>query len=246
MLDFIKSLLRSVESLLTALVRFVSKHPFDTAKYRFNFPEVWYSPWRTDPAFQSIYRRISANTLISERKLFDLLSLAKQVHGASDTRVLEIGTYRGGSAALLAHALPDVQLTLWDNWGKPVFGDDYFVKKVYAEGDDLSQTQSLVKSIGTPSALGCEYVCELFPNERVLAAHEGQYSLVHFDIYDEGAFEKGIALVWPKIRSGGMFVCGGYGAISLDKLTGRINCFAEANACLFVQTQSGMGVLIKR
>lgn len=246
MLDFIKSLLRWVESFLTALVRFASKHPFDTAKYRFNFPEVWYSPWRSDPAFQSIYRRISANTLISERKLFDLLSLAKQVRGFSATRVLEIGTYQGGSGALLAQALPDAQLTLWDNWGKPVAGDDYFVKKVYAEDSDLSRAQALVKSIGTPSALACEYVCELFPNEQVLAAHPGEYSLVHFDIYDESAFANGIALVWPKLCTGGMFICGGYGAISLDKLTEAINRFIEANACTFVQTQSGMGVLIKR
>lgn len=246
MLDFIKSLMRLVESILTALVRFASKHPFDTDRYRFNFPEVWYSPWRTDPAFQSIYRKISAHTLISERKLFDLLSLAKQVRGFSGTRVLEIGTYKGGSGALLAHALPDARLTLWDNWGKPVANDEYFVKKIYAEDSDLSQARALVTSIGTPSAQACEYVCELFPNEQVLAAHHGEYSFVHFDIYDESAFAKGIAFVWPKLCIGGMFVCGGYGAISLDKLTGAVNQFIEANDCTFVQTQSGMGVLIKR
>lgn len=245
-LTIIKSILSSTESLLTWLVRCAAKHSFDSTRYHFNFPEVWYSPWREDSEFRSIYKQVASNTLISERKLFDLASLGKQVKHLQDGMVLEIGSYRGGSGALLAATLPETRLILWDNWGKPVAENDYFIKKVYAVNGDLSQAQALLGTIQSPSAPRCEFVNDIFPSEQIIAAHAGEYSFVHFDIYDESAFVEGIELIWPKLRIGGMFVCGGYGAISLDKLTTAVNVFVQAHDCTFVQSQSGLGVIIKK
>jgi O-methyltransferase len=245
-LKLIQLNLSRVEGLLTWLVHIVAKHSFSKTLYRFNFPEVWYSPWRENLEFQAIYQKVAAHTLISERKLFDLFSLANQVTHFRDGRVLEIGSYRGGSGALLAAVLPQMQLILWDNWGKPVVENSYFIKKIYAVDSDLLQAQDLVSALQSPNALSCHFVSDIFPNRRIIDLHHGGYTFVHFDIYDESAFVEGMALIWPKLRVGGIFVCGGYGAISLNGLTKEVNMFVESHDCTFIQSQSGLGVIIKR
>lgn len=240
-------ILRRAEDLLTWLVAAGARHPFNRQRYRFNVPEVWYSPWNEDEGFQAIYRKIANNTLISRRKLFDLHALTRQVRHAAGERVLEVGSFRGGSSALLAAALPDARLTLWDNWGKSIEKNDYFVKKVYAVDDDLAQARKQVGEIDTPSARNCEFISEVFPNEHVISGWSEAISLVHFDVYDQQAFKLGISLVWPRLRRGGMFICGGYGSISLDPLTSEINAFVrDRDDCIFVQSQSGLGVIIKK
>ncbi len=245
-LTIIKSILNCVEGFLTWLVHIVAKNSFNKTIYRFNFPEVWYSPWRENRDFQAIYEKISSQTLISERKLFDLYSLANQVAHFRNGIVLEIGSYRGGSGALLAAVLPEMQLILWDNWGKPVVESTYFIQKTYAVQSDLSQAQNFMKAFQLNSPLSCNFVSDVFPNSHIINSHFGEYTFVHFDIYDENAFLEGMALVWPKLRVGGVFVCGGYGAISLRGLTEQVNLFVKRHNCTFIQSQSGQGVIIKR
>lgn len=245
-LTIIQSALNRIEEVVTWLVHIATRHPFNKTLYRFNFPEVWYSPWRENLEFQAIYEKVASQTLISERKLFDLFFLANQVTHFRSGMVLEIGSYKGGSGALLAAVLPQMQLILWDNWGKPVVENNYFVQKIYAVNSDLLQAQELVGSMQSPSALSCNFVCDIFPNTRIIDSHNGEYSFVHFDIYDESAFIEGAALIWPKLRIGGIFVCGGYGAISLNALTEAVNLFVSRHDCTFIQSQSGLGVIIKR
>ena len=242
----IKSIVRCVESLLTWLVRVTAKDSFNDTRYRFNLPEVWYSPWREDRDFLSVYRKIVPHTLISERKLFDLFCLGKQVSHFQRGIVLEVGSYKGGSGALLASALPEMQLILWDNWGTPVVENDYFVEKVYATSSDLLHAQDLVSAVNSSSALTCKFVSDSFPNRQVIDSYAGEYVFVHFDIYDENAFDVGMSHIWPKLRVGGIIVCGGYGAISLDALTEVVNLFVKGRDCTFIQSQSGLGVIIKR
>lgn len=245
-MKLIQSTLTSVENLLTWLVHIAAKHSFNKTLYRFNFPEVWYSPWRGNLEFQAVYEKVASQTLISERKLFDLFSLARQVTHFRSGTILEIGSYRGGSGALLAAVLPQMQLILWDNWGKPVVEDSYFIQKTYAASDDLLQAQVLVRALQSPDALSCNFVSDIFPDSQIIDSHNGEYNFVHFDIYDENAFVEGMALIWPKLSVGGIFVCGGYGAISLSKLTEEVNLFVKRHDCTFIQSQSGLGVIIKR
>jgi hypothetical protein len=242
----LKRLVPWFESLVTLLVYYLFGRSFDRRKYRFNLPEVWYSPWHDDQEFAAIYDAISGNTLLSKRKLYDLYRLSRQ-YGRLGGDFLEVGTLRGGTAALLAFAFSGPKLMLWDNWGKQVQHDDYFVKKAYSASEDLAMTRALIQRSVPAVAERCVYVDELFPNETIIEGCEGPFSLVHFDIYDKSAFESGVEMIWPKLMNGAVFIVSAYGSISLDALTNAVNGFAQRrDDCTFIQSQSGLGLLVKK
>jgi hypothetical protein len=242
----LKRIVSWFELMVTFLVYCLCGRNFDRRKYRFSVPEVWYSPWQDDQEFSAIYDVISGNTLLSRRKLYDLYMLSRQ-YGGWGGDFLEVGTLRGGTAALLAFAFSGPKLVLWDNWGKQVQHDDYFVKKVYSASEDLAMTRALLRRSIPAVAERCVYVDELFPNEAIIRDSEGPFSLVHFDIYDKSAFESGVEMIWPKLMHGAVFIVSAYGSISLDALTNAVNLFAKKrDDCIFIQSQSGLGLLVKK
>lgn len=243
---FLKKAVYFVELLLTWFVGLFFRQKFDRHIYRFNFPEVWYSPWNGNDTFTFLHAMISSNTLVSKRKLYDLFRVSAQINRLGGD-YLEIGTLRGGTAALLAATFTGARIVLWDNWGKHVEHDNYFIKKVYSESDDLDKTKSLLELV-VPQVLDrCLFVNRAFPCESVISGWTRPFSLVHFDIYDKAAFEVGIRLIWPRIQEGGIFIVSAYGSISLDQLTSAVNDFVQKQTdCFFIQSQSGLGLLVKR
>ncbi len=245
-MGFIKKAVYWAECLLTWSVGLVFRQKFDRRIYRFNVPEVWYSPWNGDDAFAAVYAAILGNTLVSKRKLYDLFSISRQFNRLGGD-YLEVGTLRGGTAVLLSATFTGHRMVLWDNWGRHVEYDDYFVEKVYSKSDDLNETRRLLEQVSPQILDRCSFIDKPFPCESVVADWNHPFSLVHFDIYDKAAFEAGIELVWPRIKAGGVFIVSAYGSISLDPLTRSVNEFARKQAdCLFIQSQSGLGLLIKR
>jgi len=243
---FLKRIVPWFEWAVTLLVYSLFGRNFNRKKYRFSVPEVWYSPWQHDKEFAAIYEAISGNTLLSRRKLYDLYDLSRQQRRLGGD-FLEVGTLRGGTAALLAFAFSGSKLMLWDNWGKQVQHDDYFVKKAYSASEDLEMTRALIQRSTPAAAERCVYVDELFPNEAIIQGCEGPFSLIHFDIYDRAAFEIGVEMIWPKLMNGAIFIVSAYGSISLDSLTNAVNVFAQKHDdCIFIQSQSGLGLLIKK
>ncbi len=234
-----------VECLITISIGLIFRHKFDQRIYRFNIPEVWYSPWNGDDTFAKVYTAISGSTLVSRRKLYDLFCLSGKFNCLGGD-YLEVGTLRGGTAGLLATTFTGARMVLWDNWGEHIEHDNYFVEKVYSEGDDLNKTRRLLEDIAPKVLLRCFFVDKKFPCESLIANWDRQFSLVHFDIYDKTAFEAGIRLLWPRIQEGGVFIVSAYGSISLDSLTSSVNEFVrKQDDCLFIQSQSGLGLLIK-
>lgn len=245
-MKFVVRLIAFAEDLLTGIVSLLSKEGFNTRRYRFNIPEVWYSPWNEHNEFNSLYTIISHSTLISRRKLFDLYQIGLQVNRDTNGVILEIGTYRGGSGALLASVFSEKSLIFWDIWSKVVEEDNTFVKKTYSAVSDLDQAKLLLGKIGTHSAVNATFVDDIFPNPSIISGWAGKVSMVHFDIYDSNAFTCGIEMLWPMLSVGGIFIVGGYGAISLNPLTDAVNQFVNRSNCLFIESQSGMGLIIKQ
>jgi O-methyltransferase len=242
LMDLIKSFANYIAGFLSWTVWALARHKFDRRLYRMHFPEVWYSPWDKNKEFSSLYKKIRNHTNVSKMKLFDLYAINKQIQNLEGD-VLEIGTYRGGSAALLAAGSSRSRLFMWDIWGMKIKQNDYFIKKLYSTSEDLEFARELLKSMVTDFESRCEFINELFPNPDVIRSWDNTFAIVNFDTYDENAFSEGIELIWPKLCVGGIFVVGGYGAISLDPLTRAVNAFTEKNDCLFVQAQSGSGLI---
>ena len=161
---------------------------------------------------------------------------------------MEIGTLRGGSGALLASNLLTNELILWDRWGDKIASgkkDNYFIKKKYAEADDLLTSKNLIRTF-INKKVNLDYKNISFPNKKIINRLNNNLSLVHFDIYNKKAFTDGIKLIWPKMIKGGVFIVSAYGSISLDPLTDAVNLYVrQKHDCIFFQTHSGMALLIK-
>jgi hypothetical protein len=100
-MSFLKKAVYWVECLITLLVGLIFRHKFDRRIYRFNVPEVWYSPWNQDHAFAKVYSAISGSTLVSRRKLHDLFCFIRKFNCLGGD-YQEVGTLRGGKARRLA------------------------------------------------------------------------------------------------------------------------------------------------
>ena len=162
---------------------------------------------------------------------------------------MEIGTLRGGSAALLASNLLSNELILWDKWDDKIASlkkDDYLIKKKYAEKNDLLTAKNLIRKF-TNKKVNLDFKNISFPNKKIINCLNDNLSLVHFDIYNKKAFTDGIKLIWPKMVEGGIFIVSAYGSISLNPLTDAVNFYVkQKHDCIFFQTHSGMALLIKK
>ena len=233
------------ENIVTFIVYVSARHKFDKSRYRFNFTEVWFSPWIKDKEFNAIYAKVAENTLISKRKLYDLFLVGRQVHYVPGD-ILEIGSWRGGSAALLACVLPEKNIMLWDNWGSLVNKDSYFIDKEYSDNADLAKAKLLLARVVPEAEKRCSFIERVFPGDIAEADLAPCFSLIQFDVYDDQAFVDGAEVLWSRLSTGGVFMIGGYGAISLDHLTIKVDEFVRKHDCFFIQALSGIGLMIKR
>lgn len=246
----IKEFKKYLEYIINFLLNFVTKEKFDKNKYKFSIKEVWYSPWEISNQFNELYFKIFKNTLISKQKLFCLYNISKQI-SKLDGAFLEIGTLKGGSAALLASSLKGKELILWDNWNGSMNDDvkknNYFVEKIYTKKSDYFLAKSLVEKFTNQNKTKLVLKNDLFPNKKIIDSINNNISLVHFDIYDKDAFIKGIELIWPKIINGGIFIVSAYGSISLDSLTDAVDNYCkDKQDCVFFQSFSGLAILFKQ
>jgi hypothetical protein len=241
-----KSIIRFVEWFVTSVVGLFFADRFDRSLYHFSLSEVWYTPWDKDERFNAAFQQVNGYTLVSKRKLYDLYQLAGQ-YAAREGAWLEVGTLKGGTAGILAsRARADQSVICWDNWGKVVESDDYFVKKIYSSTNDLATAKKLIASIQDQTGCKAQFVDCVFPDVTLVESWAHPFSLIHFDIYSVDAFVEGIQLLWPRIERYGVFIVSAYGSISLDPLNAAVNEFVRnSKDCVFVQSQSGMGLIFK-
>mgnify|MGYP006380114525 FL=1 len=67
------------------------------------FPKSTYSPWLQDKAFMEIYNAIKGNTLVDIYRCYELWSISNRLQ-KKGAAIIEVGVWRGGTAALLAKA----------------------------------------------------------------------------------------------------------------------------------------------
>src|SRR5579884_4113325 len=66
------------------------------------FPAATYSPWLSDPEFDSVYQIIRHNTLVDIYRCYELWQLVGETAKLPEGDFIEIGVWRGGTGALIA------------------------------------------------------------------------------------------------------------------------------------------------
>src|SRR3984957_12027688 len=78
--------------------RLINKGP----DYEVVLPNATYSPWNLDETFIAAYSQIKDATLVDKYRCFELWRLVEQCTKLEGGALIEVGVWRGGTAALIA------------------------------------------------------------------------------------------------------------------------------------------------
>ena len=165
--------------------------------------------WTTDKAFQSLYRQLGDNVLLSEVRCFILWQFVK-VAARREGEAAEIGVYQGGTARLLSKTLSNTGKTLhlFDTFsGMPATDPS---RDIVQEGDFRDTSLQTVREY-LGDCENVEFHPGFFPDTgRVVEAK--RFSFVHIDVDIYQSVKDCCEFFYPRMSPGGIMLMDDYGS----------------------------------
>jgi O-methyltransferase len=237
------------QSAFNALGYRVVKLP-NAAPYGRVLPEADYMPWNSDEAFLETYSAVRSHTLVDTYRCWELWTLVQQTAKLSGGAIVEVGVWRGGTAAILARAAQRAgvseQLYLCDTFAGVVKSgpNDSF----YRGGEHADTTRDLVEGLLRSLHLtNARTVAGIFPDESAGSLPADlRLRLVHLDVDTYQSGHDAMAWAWPRLVSGGIVVYDDYGFHSCTGITTLVNEQASWADALVLHNLNGHALVIKR
>ena len=242
--DFLEILRAERRDLLNRLrqTRFTTLKPGYTQTQV--IPHASYSPWLDDAAFVAVHERIRSATLVDVYRCHELYRIAQQMERVPGDFV-EVGVWRGGSAALLAGAAPGKTIHLFDTFAgvaKARPGYD----TLYAGGEHADTDRATVEALFAAMGLQCRIHVGVFPDDtrdRLPA----QVALAHIDVDTYASARDSFGALWPLVAPGGVVIFDDYGFFGCEGVTQAVHeIVAAATDALLVHNLNGHALLVKR
>ncbi|GAB6187889.1 TylF/MycF/NovP-related O-methyltransferase [Thermopirellula anaerolimosa] len=237
-----KSLLRKAGYEVHRLPSHDPATPYETIR-----PRATYAPWRRDEAFLQIYRKVRDRTLVDVYRLWELWTLVEQAAKVGGA-LLEVGVWRGGSGALIAHRAEQC------GFDSPVFLCDTFRGVVKAADQDadyrggehadtsLEQVRRFLDDLGLTRTVLLQGV---FPDETGDRVADRRFALCHIDVDTYQSAADIVEWVWPRLNVGGMVVYDDYGFAVCSGIARHVEEQRSRPGCLVLHNLNGHAVLIK-
>jgi O-methyltransferase len=213
-------------------------------------PLASYAPWNGDASFMDVHRRIQRNTFLDIYRLYELWTLVGQSSKLSGKgSLLEVGVWRGGSGALIAHRARQCGVS------DPIYLCDTFtgVAKAGAEdpyyrgGEHDDTSTNIVERLIAGFELRDVYVLSgVFPEEsgsRIGAAEKFRFCHIDVDVYQ--STRDVLEWVWPRLLPGGIVVIDDFGFRGCEGVTRYIEEIGREPDRIFIHNLNGHGILIK-
>ena len=176
-------------------------------------PKATYAPWRANREFVELYAKVSSHTLVDIYRLYELYVLAGSVP-AKEGDFLEVGVWKGGSAAILgarSSDLPNCKLWLADTFtGVPKAKSAK--DTIYQGGEHADTSVGEVEDLLRACDVGnYEILCGLFPQETSEPLDACSFRFVHIDVDAYESAAQVFRWVWPRVVVGGVVVFDDYG-----------------------------------
>ncbi|HUX12031.1 MAG TPA: TylF/MycF/NovP-related O-methyltransferase [Spirochaetia bacterium] len=230
--------------------------------YQKVLPLANYAPWMNDAEFAAIRAAIEGNTLVDSYRCYSLWKLVEQaVQHEGD--LLEVGVWRGGTGALIAHqasrARSDSRRSAEDIFdpsqaSRCVFLADTFngVAKAgprdsYYRGGEHANTslkvvESLLGSLGIGNAILLEGV---FPEDTGDLIDDHRFCFCHIDVDVYQSARDVFEWVWPRLTVGGIVVYDDYGFYGCEGVTAHVNeIFPDAQRTV-IHNLNGQAIVVK-
>ena len=188
-------------------------------------PKATYAPWRDDDVFNRLLKLVHGATLVDKYRLYELYSLAASP-SASGGDFLEVGVWKGGSAAILgarAEMLAGVHLWLADTFtGVPAACCPH--DTLYRGGEHADTTVVDVRRLlGECGVSNYEILVGRFPEDTGGVVTGKVFRFVHIDVDSYESAASVFRWVYPRVCRGGLIVFDDYGFWGCEGVTAFVN-----------------------
>jgi O-methyltransferase len=208
-------------------------------------PFATLSPWLNDADFLNLYERVKGHTLVDIYRCYELWTLAKQTIDI-EGNILEVGVWRGGTGAVMAHALantPEKIVFLADTFTGVVKAGDRDTNYKGGEHADTSidLVRDLMKSL---SIINFEVLQGIFPEDTQHMV-EGKISMLHCDVDVYSSSKDIVEWCLPRLSMGSMIVFDDYGFFGCEGVTKFCDEFRQRKNFRFMHNLNGHAIFIK-
>jgi len=185
-------------------------------------PVASYAPWRDDREFLAVYNRVSAHTLVDVYRCYELWSVARQLRGVRGN-VLEVGVWRGGTAAVLAVASADAShLWLADTFEGVTKATP--VDTSYVGGEHADTSEEIVRRLLAQMDVTQFTILKgVFPDATGARMDGAAIKLCHIDVDTYQSAKDVFMWVWPRLVTGGVVIFDDYGFWGCEGVTTAVN-----------------------
>jgi len=203
------------------------------------------SPWLTDKKFNKIYEGVRKNTLVDRVRCYHLYLLIQQIEKVPGD-ILEVGTWRGGTAGIFTQLLPKKMVYLADTFKGVVKSSvwEHYKDKAHAD-----TSEELVRDFlgGHLKVSNFEILKGIFPEDTGKKVADKAFSLVYLDVDVYQSTKDAFEYVWKNVTHGGIVVFDDYGMISacegISKFIDEIKADTDK---LFIPNLNGQAYVIKQ
>jgi O-methyltransferase len=203
------------------------------------------SPWLTDKDFSKIYNSIRKHTLVDRVRCYHLYLLIHQIKKVPGD-ILEVGTWRGGTAGIFTQLLPDKLVYLADTFKGVVKASEWehYKDKAHADTSEDLVRNFLTDDLGVSNF---KILNGIFPEDTGKAVEKKTLSLVYLDVDVYQSTKDAFHYVWKSITKGGMVVFDDYGMVSAcEGISKFVNEIKDDADKLFIPNLNGQAYVIKQ
>jgi|SRR5690606_19184376 len=229
------------------LLERLRKTRFSTLKAGYShgqiIPHASYSPWLDDESFLKLFSRISPTyTLVDIYRCHELYALAQQlIHVPGD--LVEVGVWRGGTAALIGSAASTKSIHLFDTFSGVAKASEH--DTFYSGGEHSDTSVEVVKSLMRSLNLECHIHIGVFPDDTYADLPE-LISFAHIDVDTYQSAREACLTIWPRLSKSGVIVFDDYGFFGCEGVTQAVHELAAATPnAFFLHNLNGHAVLVK-
>ena len=213
------------------------------------FPEATYSPWLADQEFNHVNEVIRKNTLVDVYRCYELWQLVGEAAELPEGDLIEIGVYRGGTAALIAKRCQLVGITnklhLCDTFHGVVKAGS--LDGAYKGGEHADTSEKIVLELFRQLGLEQPGILPgIFPDDtgHLVSSRTFRFCHIDVDVYDSA--RDIMSWVWPRLVPGGIVVFDDFGFYSCVGITRFVNEERSKPDRIVIHNLNGHGIVIKR
>ncbi|TVR71562.1 MAG: methyltransferase [Spirochaetaceae bacterium] len=207
-----------------------------------------YRPWEADLSFLASWKKVRDRTMVDCARLYELWELAGQIPPDLPGAVLEVGAWRGGSAALLGLRLrelgdyrPLVVADTFEGVAKAGEKDPYYRGGEHAD-TSLDSLVSFMEDLAIPDVT---VLAGVFPDETAHRVPVADIAFCHIDVDVYQSARDVFEWTWRRMPVGGIVVFDDYGFLGCEGVTRYVHTLRDNHDLVVTANLNGHAVVVK-